>query len=182
MTDGLERWRDPVFNNPYEHVPPRLVARLTEMAEDIMADENVAQALADGRIPRATGNVPMFPQPISGLPASLVVYNERLRALVAVAAIAESTDLANYDPPADTKSHVGFVLGQAFHQSCSLADVAIAAQLPAEHLIAIAKRTIPGTSWLEPLQTQSPSPPASTHTTHQPTFFDGDPPTSFGGS
>ncbi len=151
MTDMLERWRDPVFNNPYEHVPPRLAARLTEMAEDIMADENVAQALADDLIPRATGNLPVFPQHFSDLPASLSVYNERLQALVAVAAVAQTTDLANYAPPTDTKSHVGFVLGQAFHQGCSLADVAIAAELPAEHVIAIAKRTIPGTSWLERL-------------------------------
>ena len=93
----------------------------------------------------------MFPQRFSGLPASLIAFNERLQALVAVAGVAQTTDLANYDPPADTKSHVDFVLGQAFHQSCSLPDVAIAAELPAEHVLAIAKRTIPGTPWFEPL-------------------------------
>jgi hypothetical protein len=146
MTDMLE-WRDPVFNNPYEHITPQLAARLTEIAEEIMADNTVAQALADGRIPRATGNEPVFPQRFSGLPASLVAYNERLRTLAAVATIANTIDLANYDPPANGKSHVGFVLGQAFHQGCSLADVALAAGLPAEQVIAIAKRTIPG-AWL----------------------------------
>jgi hypothetical protein len=151
MTGTLE-WRDPVFNNPYEHITPELAARLTEIAEQITSDETVAQALADGRIPRAAGNVPVFPQRFRGLPASLVDYNERLRALAAVAAIAHTTDLGSYDPPPGTKSHVGFVLGQAFHQGCPLADVALAAGLPAEQVTAIAKRTIPGaTSWLDQL-------------------------------
>jgi hypothetical protein len=151
VTDVLERWRDPVFNNPYEHVTPQLAERLTEMSEDTMADENVAQALAHGLIPRATGNVPVFPQRVRGLPASLVVYNERVGALARIASAAKTTDLANYNPPTDAKSHVGFVLGHAFHQGCSLEDVAIAAQVPAEQVIAIAQRTIPGTSWLERL-------------------------------
>lgn len=149
MTDMLDRWRDPVFNNPYEHVPPRLAARLTEMAEETTADENVAQASADGRIRRATGNVPVFPQRTSGLPSSLLVYNQRIQALVAVAAVATATDLADYDQPADTKSHVGAVLAHAFHQGCSLADIALAAGLRPEQVITIAKRTIPGTSWLQ---------------------------------
>jgi hypothetical protein len=44
------------------------------MADDITADENVAQALADDLIPRATRNKPpVFPQRFSGLPASLIV-------------------------------------------------------------------------------------------------------------
>jgi hypothetical protein len=150
MADMLE-WRDPVFNNPYEHITTQLGARLTEIAEEIIADETIAQAFADGRIPRATGNVPVFPQRISGLPDHLVDYNERLRALTAVATIANTTDLANYDPTADTKPHVGFVLGQAFHQGCPLADVALAAGLPADQLIAIAKRTIPSAPWLDQL-------------------------------
>jgi hypothetical protein len=150
MTD-MRQWRDPVFNNPYEHITPRLAARMTEIAEEIMADKTVAQALADGRIPRATGNAPVFPQHFSGLPTSLVAYNEQLRALAAVASIAHTTDLANYTPPPDTKSHVGFVLGQAFHQGCTLADVALATGLPAEQVIAIAKRTIPGATWLDQL-------------------------------
>ena len=152
MADMLE-WHDPVFNNPYEHITTPLAARLTEIAAEFMADETVAQALAlaDGRIPRATGNAPVFPQRFSHLPDRLVVYNERLRALAAVATIADTTDLANYDPPADTKSHVGFVLGQAFGQGCSLGDIALAAGLPAEQVIAIAKRTIPGAPWLDEL-------------------------------
>jgi hypothetical protein len=145
MTD-LSQWRDPIFNNPYEHISSRLAARLTQIAEETMVEDAAAQALAAGRIPRATGNVPVFPQRIGDLPNRLVVYNERLRALAAVATVANTTDLANYDPPTDAKSHVGFVLGHALRQGCSLADIALAAGLGPEQIIAIAKRTIPGAS------------------------------------
>jgi hypothetical protein len=147
----LECWRDPVFSNPYQHVSARLAARLTEMAEELMADPDVARVSADGGIPRARGNVPVFPQRVGGLPTSLIAYNERVQALVGVAATARDTDLANYDPPADTKPYVGFVLGRAFSEGCSLADVAIAADLSVEDVIAVAKRTIPGTAWLDRL-------------------------------
>ena len=147
MTNMLLRWHDPIFNNPYEHLSERLATRLTEMAEETMAGEDVAQALAEGNVPRASGKMPVFPQRFNGLPGSLLVYNERLQALVAVAAVAKTTDLANYEPAADTKSHVGFVLGRAAGSGCSLADIAIAAGVAPEQVTAIAKRTIPGTSW-----------------------------------
>ena len=93
----------------------------------------------------------MFPQRITGLPTSLITYNERLRALLAVAAVASTIDLANYDPPSETKSHVGFVLGQAIQEGCSLADIALAAGLRPEQVVAIGNRTIPGTTWLKRL-------------------------------
>jgi hypothetical protein len=60
--------------------------------------------------------MPFLPQRVSGFRASLTVYNERLRSLLSVAALDHTTDLANYHPPSDTKSHVGYVLGQALHE------------------------------------------------------------------
>ena len=115
-------------------------------SDELTADEEVARALNDHRIPRATGNVPVFPQRTGGLPVSLTVYNERLCSLLAVAALSRTTDLASYEPPSDTKAHVGYVLGQAIHQGCTLADIALAAGLPPERVVEIAKRTIPGTT------------------------------------
>jgi hypothetical protein len=115
------------------------------MANELTADEEVARALNDHRIPRASGNVPVFPQRTGGLPDSLTVYNERLGSLLAVAALTRTTDLASYEPPRDTKAHVGYVLGQAIHQGCTLADIALAPGLPPERAVEIAKRTIPGT-------------------------------------
>jgi hypothetical protein len=151
MTDMLERWRDPIFNNPYQHIPARLAARLTELAAQTTASEDVAQALADGRIPRSTGAVPVFPQRFTDLPTSLLLYNEQLQALVALAAEATTTD-ANYEPPADTKSPIGFTLGEALGSGCALADVATAAGLTPGQIIALAKRTIPaGASSLKQL-------------------------------
>jgi hypothetical protein len=55
------------------------------------------------------------------------------------------------EPPSDAERRFGAVLGQAFHQGCSLADVAFAATLPADQIIAIGKRTIRRTKWLERL-------------------------------
>ena len=37
---------------------------------------------------------------------------------------------------------LGFCIGQAFHQGCSLPDVALATGLAADQVIAIGKRTI----------------------------------------
>jgi len=65
-----------------------------------------------------------------------------------------AADLAafNLDEPAsDAERRFGFVLGQAFHQGCSLADVSFAARLPSERVIAIGKRTIRRTKRLERL-------------------------------
>jgi hypothetical protein len=64
-----------------------------------------------------------------------------LRSLLAVAALTSTTELASYEPPSDTKSHVGYVLGQAIHQGCALADVTLAAGLPPERVVEIAKRS-----------------------------------------
>jgi hypothetical protein len=146
MTDMLEQWRDPVFNNPYQQVPCQLVSRLVEMAEEIKLDANVAVAQATNRIPRAVGNMPVFPQRIGGLPSNLLIYNERIQALVAVAALARATDLASSQSPGDAKSHVGFVFGRAFGLGCSTADIAIAAGLTPEQVVTIARGTIPAGS------------------------------------
>jgi hypothetical protein len=47
--------------------------------------------------------------------------------LLAVEAIARRTDPAAIQlgsPPSDAEKHLGSVFGEAFHQGCSLADVA----------------------------------------------------------
>lgn len=93
----------------------------------------------------------VFPHRVNGSPTRLIVYNERLRPLVRVAALTNAADLASCEPPSDTKSPVGHVLEQAFREECTLADIAIAASTPPEQLIKSLKRTIPGTSRLERL-------------------------------
>ena len=69
-----------------------------------------------------------------------------------VASIAGRTDLAAIQldqPPSADEKDLGTVFGQAFHQGCSLADVAFAADLPADQVVAIGKRTIRRTGWLK---------------------------------
>ncbi len=123
MTELLSRWRDPVWNERYEGVPARLVSRLTEMALE-------ASAAALGHH----------------------IFYERVHCLLVVASIAGRTDLAAIqfdEPPSGDEKLLGSVFGQAFHQGCSLADVAFAAELPAEQVVAIGKRTIRRTGWLK---------------------------------
>jgi hypothetical protein len=121
MADLLEQWRDPVFNERHTQVPVALATRLTEMAEEI---------------PRSK------------------IYYERKHVLLAVAAAARKTDPATFaadGPPSDAEQELGTVLGQAFHQGCPLADVALAAGLHPDHVVAIGKRTIRRTGWLKHL-------------------------------
>jgi hypothetical protein len=50
-----------------------------------------------------------------------------------------------------TEKLLGSVFGQAFHQGLPLADVVLAAELPADQIVAIGKRTIRRTNWLKRL-------------------------------
>jgi hypothetical protein len=82
------------------------------------------------------------------------VYYERMHVLLAVAGLAKITNPAAFeltDRPSDAEKQFGAVLGQAFHQGCQLADVALAADLPPEQVVAIGKRTIRRTNWLKRL-------------------------------
>jgi len=102
VTDRLEHWRDPVFNELHKQVPVALATRLTELAE-----------VTQGRH----------------------IYYERMHALLAVAGIAGQTA-----PPHEKR--LGFAFGQAFHQGCTLNDVALAAGLTPDQVVEIGKRTI----------------------------------------
>ena len=85
-------------------------------------------------------------------PTGRRIYYERACCLIGLAYVAQRTDPAAFrldEPPADAERDFGRGLGQAFHQGCTLADVAMAARLPADQIVAIGKRTIRGTSWLE---------------------------------
>jgi hypothetical protein len=120
VTEVLDQWRDPVWNERYQHIPARLVPRLTEMATEVGHH----------------------------------IYYERVHALLAVEGVARRTDPAALKvsgPPSDAEKRLGSVFGQAFHQGLSLADVALAAGLPAEQVVAIGKRTIRRTNWLKRL-------------------------------
>lgn len=152
MDELLEQWRDPVFRNPHWNVPASLAARLTEMADELLAGESVAQAIANATIPDAPDDILVTPLRHAMLPRSLRVYYERMHSLLAVAALAGSTELPTIRPevpPSDAEKRVDSVIGQAFHQGCSLADVALAAGLPEDQVLAIGKRTIKRTGWLK---------------------------------
>ena len=100
MTDMLGRWRDPVFEETHERVPASLAVRLTEMAEETPGRQ---------------------------------IYYERLHVLLALASVARMSDPSTFlrdEPPSDSEKRLGSVIGQAFHQGCNLADVALAAELP----------------------------------------------------
>jgi hypothetical protein len=111
MTEMLDRWRDPVFDETHRQVPAPLAARLTAMADEV-----------HGRH----------------------IYYERMHALLAVAGCARAT-------VAPSEQRLGSAFGQAFHQGCNLEDVALAAALPPDQVIAIGKRTIRRTDWLKRL-------------------------------
>jgi hypothetical protein len=73
------------------------------------------------------------------------IYYERACCLIGLAYVAQRTDPAAFrldEPPADAERDFGRVLGQAFHQGCSLTDIALAAGLPPDRVVAIGKRTI----------------------------------------
>jgi hypothetical protein len=156
MTEMLEQWRDPVFNDLHQQVPARLAARLTEMGDEITASENVPTALAEVRIPNSLKGlaVGVTPRRIAALPKRLRIYYEQLHCLVALAGVASTADPSKFTvngQPSDFEMQLGSVLGQAFHQGCPLADIALAADLPEDLVVAIGKRTIRGTGWLKRL-------------------------------
>jgi hypothetical protein len=116
-------WRLPIFGDKIRQVPAFLVPKLTEMANE----------LPDTDLDRR-------------------IYYERVHALIAVASVARGKNRAGFDlgePPSDGEKRFGAILGQAFHQGCSLADVSFAARLPPEHIIAVGKRTIRRSNWLK---------------------------------
>ena len=154
LDDLLVQWSDPVFNEPHRNVPVSLAMRLTEMADEITAGENVAEAVANARIPDAPDDLGVVPLRIGALPTGVRVFYERMHALLAVDATARGTKPATFsleNPPSDAERHFGTVLGQAFHEGCSLADVALAATLPEGRIVAIGKRTIKRSAWLDHL-------------------------------
>ena len=122
LGDLVGFWRTPVFGEKLSGVPAFLLPRLAEMAAEVPRSDR-------GRR----------------------IYYERIHCLLVLAGIARRTDLAAFDlaePPTDAERHLGAALGQAFHQGCSLADVAFATGLPPDRVVAIGKRTIRRTGWL----------------------------------
>jgi hypothetical protein len=126
-------WREPVFNLKLRQVPAFLLPRLTEMAAEV----------ADARLARH-------------------IYYERIHCLLAVAGQASRPDPTTFrlaEPPSDAERRLGAIIGQAFHQGCSLADVALATRLPASLVVAIGKRTIRRTKWLSRISPLRPDLP-----------------------
>ena len=122
-TELIPVWRLPIFGDKIHRTPAFLVPRLTEMANELPGTD------LDRRI-----------------------YYERVYALLAIASTTRGKNRAGFnldEPPSDAERRFGAVLGQAFHQGCSLDDVAFAAGLSPEHIIAVGKRAIRGTSWLK---------------------------------
>jgi hypothetical protein len=112
----------PVFHETHQRVSAALAARLTQLANE-----------TQGRH----------------------IYYERLHALLALASVAARTDSSTFgvdEPPSDNEQELGSVIGQAFHQGCKLADVALAAQLPPDRVVEIGRRTIRRTKWLDRLE------------------------------
>ena len=119
MGELLEQWRDPVFNDPHRNVPVSLAARLTAMADEITAGVNVANAVANSRLPDAPEDLGVTPLRIGALSTSVRVFYERMHALLAVEAIARSTEPATFsleNPPSEAVERFGSVLGHAFHE------------------------------------------------------------------
>lgn len=115
-------WRSPVFGEKFWNVPAFLLPRLSEMAGEVPDTQ--------------TGRR---------------IYYERAHCLLVLASAARRADLASIrldEPPGDAERDLGRILGQAFHQGCSLADSALATGLPPGRLVAIGKRTIRGAKWL----------------------------------
>ena len=115
-------WRSPVFREKFSDVPAFLLPRFTEMSAEV-----------------------------PDTPTGRRIYYERVHCLLALASVARRTDPASVrldQPPAEAERYLGRVLGQAFHQGCSLADAALATGLPPDRIVAIGKRTIRRTKWL----------------------------------
>ena len=154
MDELLEQWRDPVFGDIHRNVPASLAARLAELADELTSGENVVEAVADARLPDVPEELGVTPLRIGALPTSVRVFYERMHALLAVDAIARRTKPATFplgNPPSEAEKRLGSVLGQAFHEGCPLADVALAAALPEQQVVAIGMRTIKRSAWLNHL-------------------------------
>ena len=121
MTEWLERWRDPVFDEPHGRVPVGLAARLTEMA-----DQTSGRHIYYERM-------------------------HALLALSSTARSTDPAQFEFDDAPTDDEKQLGSVIGQAFHRGCSLSDVALASGLAPEQVVAIGKRTIRRAGWLKRL-------------------------------
>jgi hypothetical protein len=122
----IKFWRSPVYREKFYNVPAFLLPRLAAMATEVATK---------------------FPDPHTGLR----VYYERVHCLILLAGVARRTDPASFrldEPPANSERDLGRTLSQAFHQGCSLADIALATRLPPDRVVAIGKRTIRGTKWL----------------------------------
>ena len=118
----IKFWRSPVFREKFSNVPVFLLPRFTEMAAEV-----------------------------PDTPTGRRVYYERVHCLLALASVARRADPASIrldEPPAEAERDLGRVLGQAFHQGCSIADAALATGLTPDRVVAIGKRTIRGTKWL----------------------------------
>jgi hypothetical protein len=123
-------WRTPVFKIKLYRVPAFLLPRLAEMAQEVPATDLGKR-----------------------------IYHERINCLLALASAARDTDPAGFSitgPPTDAERRLGAVLGQAFHQGCSLADIAFATRLPSDRVLAIGKRTIVGGEWLSRITDPKP--------------------------
>jgi len=122
VPDVIHFWRTPVFGIKLQRVPAFLLPRLAEMAAEV-PDTDLGRR----------------------------IYYERIHCLLVLSSVARNTDPAGFqltEPPSGAERHLGEVLGQAFHQGCSLADIALATRLPPDRVIAIGKRTIRRTKWL----------------------------------
>ncbi len=131
----IKFWRSPVFGEKFYDVPAFLLPRLSEMATEVATE---------------------LPDPQTGLR----VYYERVHCLILLADVARRTDPASFrldEPPANAELDLGRALGQAFHQGCSLADIALATGLPPERVAAIGKRTIRRTGWLRRIADPDPA-------------------------
>lgn len=118
----IKFWRSPVFREKFSNVPVFLLPRFTEMAAEV-----------------------------PNTPTGRRIYYERVHCLLGLASVARRTNLASVrldEPPAEPERYLGRFLGQAFHQGCSIADVALATGLPPDQVVAIGKRTIRRTKWL----------------------------------
>jgi hypothetical protein len=125
----IKFWRTPVFNLKLQQVPAFLIPRLSEMAAEV----------PDTELGRR-------------------IYYERVACLLTLTGIARDVNPATFrltEPPGEAERHFGAVLGQAFHQGCSLADIVLATGVPADKLIAIGRRTIRRTGWLSRLEARN---------------------------
>ena len=122
-TNVISFWRLPVFGHKLTNVPAFLVPTLSKMATQL-ADTGLGHRIS----------------------------YERAHALLVLASVARKADVASFvleGSPSAAERELGFVIGQAFHQGWPLADVACAARIPADQVVAIGERTIRRKGWLK---------------------------------